>query len=577
MIRLPERRTLLPLAIAVAVLAVQTESEARGGRRGSIRHQGGGSGSYQRSYPRGGHSDVTQSRSGSSGSRSAMHYDRSGSYAGQTDRSATRDGDNIRTSSETTGRHGGSREVTRDVEMDDGRVDKVTRESELTTRDGETVERQREVERKDGYVEFEGEAKTSWGREASVEGVSGRDAYGRRWTSAEVDTKYRGDVYVGRVAGPGGARTVAVGPYGAAAVTRLPSGYRTVTYASRPYYYYGGAYYRPYYWYGNPYYWPMPPPYGVYYPYPPTGSVTIVLGTSTYQCHDHVFYEETVSGTEVAYEVVPAPVGAKVPPLPVTHATITGADLTFHYYANTFYRQIEADAASVDVGGDGETEYIVVSPPSDLKIHAELPAEFEIINHDEMSYFRLGDTFFLPFVDASENEVYIEVDSPLTRATSQATVAAPPAVGALEVASGTELVIRIADDVDAATAVAGERFSGYLDADVTSDGRIALARGSRVHGRVVATSTGADSGNSRVVLQLTEVEASTKTLTLSTGPIALDVEAARALPQVGGGTGLGAVVGEPTAAAGTVGDTVEVHAQTLLSFRLDRSLEIPLG
>ena len=52
----------------------------------------------------------------------------------------------------------------------------------------------------------------------------------------------------------------------------MPSGYRTSTYYGRPYYTYGGAYYRPYHYGGVHYYYPVPPPYYAYYSYPPPGA-----------------------------------------------------------------------------------------------------------------------------------------------------------------------------------------------------------------------------------------------------------------------------------------------------------------
>ena len=70
---------------------------------------------------------------------------------------------------------------------------------------------------------------------------------GSRSPPARVNTKYNGSYAGAAERNPyGGWNTATVGPYGGKVTTTLPSGYRTTSYYGRPYYAYGGAYYRPY-------------------------------------------------------------------------------------------------------------------------------------------------------------------------------------------------------------------------------------------------------------------------------------------------------------------------------------------
>ena len=73
-----------------------------------------------------------------------------------------------------------------------------------------------------------------------------------------VNTKYSGNYATAGARNPyGGWTTATAGPYGGKVTTTLPSGYRTTVYHGRPYYSYGGAYYRPYTHRGVHYYYPL--------------------------------------------------------------------------------------------------------------------------------------------------------------------------------------------------------------------------------------------------------------------------------------------------------------------------------
>ncbi len=217
-----------------------------------------------------------------------------------------------------------------------------------TGRYGETVDREREVEREGyGAASFEGEAKTSTGRKAEVEGVAGYGAYGRRGAVANVDTKYRGDwtVAAGR------------GPYGAA-VTRLPQGYRPYTYYGRSYYHYGYAYYRPYTYGGVPYYFVVPPPYGVVYTTVPPGADhhhhrrrDLLLCRPCLLQEDQRARGPRLRGGSSAEGSKGFRSSARA-----RHGDGLGIR-RYYYYKNTFYRQILRE---------GKPQYAVVNEPQGL-------------------------------------------------------------------------------------------------------------------------------------------------------------------------------------------------------------------
>ena len=161
------------------------------------------------------------------------------------------------------------------MDAENREIDKTTT---TTTAWGESATQSREVEGQGGYATIEGSASTSTGRAASGEAVAGRTYYGQPAVAGTVNTKYNGTYNAAAARTPyGGWNTAVAGPYGGRVTTTLPSGYRTATYYGRPYYTYGGAYYRPYTYGGIHYYYPVPPPSYSYYSYPPPGATILVI------------------------------------------------------------------------------------------------------------------------------------------------------------------------------------------------------------------------------------------------------------------------------------------------------------
>ena len=388
---------------------------------------------------------------------------------------------------------GARRSTTRDVDAENREINKTTTG---TTAWGESGTRSREVEGHGGYATIEGSGRTSTGRSASGEGVAGRTYYGQPAVAGTVNTKYNGTYSAAAARTPyGGWNTAAAGPYGGRVTTTLPSGYRTATYYGRPYYTYGGAYYRPYTYGGVHYYYPVPPPYYSYYSYPPPGATILIIAGVTYLVSQDGSYckQTTTSDGKTAYQAVPAPQGAAMATLPSTRVLVSVAGTTYYLSANAFYRRVMNGA---------QESFVVVTAPAGIVFVAALPANFEVVQLNTM-YFKAGGRYYVPYLSPDGVEMYVMVDTPPTPSSTGAVPAAPvhasapaAAVSApgtappapvaapvravvehLEAPAGTVLVVRLATEVSSATAQVGNRFQGFLDQDLAANGRMIAPRG----------------------------------------------------------------------------------------------------
>ena len=584
----------------------QQLEQARQGRAGTQSAQGASTsrqrredGTYQRDLKGGGKVETTLNTQGDTRTRNTTVTDKQGNQAqlsaqtrregdklqvqtsartrsGETRQSSAelkRDGDKVKWERDVTRSDGFSAEAKGEVKFDDGRVDKIKREVEVEGPRGEEFERKQELERKDGYWKYEGEAKTSTGREIKTEGYAGRDIYGRPYAYGLTDTKYWGDY--------GWAR----GPHGNL-VAGLPSYYVPRYYWGYPYYAYGGIYYGSYYWNNYWYYYPFYPPYTTVVVTLPVGSTAYYSGGTSYYYSNYTYYQKSYSQGEVSYKVVPAPSGAEVKELPEGHALLTLNGIEFYYFNNTFYRQATQG---------GKTVYQVVEKPSGVQSVEKLPADFEPWPIAQVTYFRSQGVAYLPYTDGKK-QFYIVVDGPAAAGLPSAAASAAGAVteGPITVPAGTSLKIRTADAIDSGANRSGDPFTGFLDSDLSVDGQIVAPQGSQVYGQLVEVSKAGNlKGKARLTLQLTDLVVQSSPAAISTGKLTLDGEKAKTLAIVGGGAGLGAVIGAiadggkgaavgaaigaasgTAVAAATPGKQVSIPAQTLLEFRLDQALTV---
>ncbi len=460
---------------------------------------------------------------------------------------------------------GASRSTTRQVDAENREIDKTTT---ATTAWGESGTRSREVEGHGGYATIEGSGRTSTGRSASGEGVAGRTYYGQPAVAGTVNTKYNG-TYSGAAARTpyGGWNTAAAGPYGGRVTTTLPSGYRTSTYYGRPYYTYGGAYYRPYTYGGVHHYYPVPPPYYSYYSYPPPGATILVIAGVKYLVSQDGSYckQTTTSDGKTAYQAVPAPQGAAMATLPATRVLVSVGGTTYYVSANAFYRRVMNGA---------QESFVVVTAPAGVVFVAALPANFEVVQLNTM-YFKAGGRYYVPYLSPDGAEMYVMVDTPPTPPTgaapaapvkapapaapaaAKAPVAAPgsaPAAPAaapvravverLEAPAGTVLVVRLATEVSSATAQVGNRFHGFLDQDLAANGRMIAPKGTKVFGVVSAVDSGSKmKGQPTLSVTLTDMQVGGRVQPIKTQPVNASGGTASGAKKLVGGAAVGATIG----------------------------------
>jgi len=516
-------------ALVVLAEAAPLPAYTRGGGRGSV--SAASRGSY--------------SKSGNTGSWQGQHA--SGS------RSVSQTGEGYNVNKQVQTQSGASKSVNKDINTQDPSVE---RSSTATNAWGQSASRERQVEGQGGYATIEGSAKTSTGREASGEAVAGRNMYGQPVVAGSVNTKYNGS-YAGAAAkNPyGGWNSATVGPYGGKVTTTLPSGYKTSTYYGRPYYSYGGAYYRPYTYGGVPYYYPVPPPYYSSYSSPPPGAVMLmVAGVAYLASQDGSYSKQTTSSQgQVVYQTVPAPEGAKLTTLPAQRVLVTVAGSTYYLYSNAFYRRV--------VSGGQET-FVVVTPPAGVVFVPSLPADFQVVQLNTM-YFAAQGGYYVPFLSTDGKELYVLVDPPpqppATAATAAPVVPGAPAPAAatpapvpvaavaesIVVPAETVLVVRLASDVSSASAKAGDRFQGFLDADLSAGGRFVAPRGARVYGVVASADPGNKTrGKPSLSVTLTDLQVGERAVPIQTRPISVEGQALHGGKKVAQAASLGSKIGE---------------------------------
>ncbi len=293
----------------------------------------------------------------------------------------------------------------------------------------------------------------------------------------------------------------------------------------------------------------------------------------------------------MAYEVIAAPSGANVTKLPTGYASLkVGAK--YYYYRNTFYRKVLQNNQWV---------FVVVEPPVGISTLAKLPSEFEPMPVAEVTYFKAGDKFYLPYLN-KDKEVYLLVDAPTAPKVDVASGQKPPTSPAplqatLTVPEGTPIQVRTAGELDSGKNKAGDNYTGYLQSDLKIGDAIVVSRGSRVYGRLVEVEkAGSMSGKGVLRLELTDVLINDQLVAISTAAYEIDGKSAGTLKQVGGSASIGALIGAiadggkgaaigaaigagagTALAAATPGKQVKIPAQTLLSFKLDRPLTVRTG
>jgi len=162
---------------------------------------------------------------------------------------------------------------------------------------------------------------------------------------------------------------------------------------------------------------------------------------------------------------------------------------------------------------------------------------------------------------------------------------------------GTTLDVRLDQGLSSKTG-SGASFTATVVTPIVIDGKTVIPRGAVAHGRVVEAHDGGHlEGVSRVGVELEAVEVDGKTYSLDTNEIRRSGKShkKRNWILIGGGTGVGALIGGIAgggkgaligtlaggaagtgAAAATGKKSVYLPAETLLRFRLDQPIAIPV-
>ncbi|MBP1634643.1 MAG: polymer-forming cytoskeletal protein, partial [Acidobacteria bacterium] len=164
------------------------------------------------------------------------------------------------------------------------------------------------------------------------------------------------------------------------------------------------------------------------------------------------------------------------------------------------------------------------------------------------------------------------------------------------VAAGTLLVVRLAADLSSETAKAGDRFQGFLDQELASDGRLVAPVGAKVYGIVsAADSAGKMKGTASLSVALTDMQVGGQVLSIKTQPLSVKGGTGKGAKKLiggaavgtaigaiaGGGQGaaigaaVGAGVGGAAAAAGDVKAAV-IPAQTPQAFTLAAPVQVEI-
>jgi len=169
----------------------------------------------------------------------------------------------------------------------------------------------------------------------------------------------------------------------------------------------------------------------------------------------------------------------------------------------------------------------------------------------------------------------------------------------ITVPAGTRILIRMVDSIDSSKQKAGFRFTASLETNLQAEDTVVAPRGSTLYGRLAqASSAGRMSGSSQLTLELTDIviNGTNYPLLTSTYEIKGKGEGSNTAKKAVGGAGLGALIGGIAgggkgagigalagAAGGTAiaaskkGEQLQIPSETLLEFRLEQPVSLPVA
>lgn len=172
----------------------------------------------------------------------------------------------------------------------------------------------------------------------------------------------------------------------------------------------------------------------------------------------------------------------------------------------------------------------------------------------------------------------------------------PPPPEVVQLPAGTEIRVRLDQDLSSKDSQAGETFPATVADDVTVNGKVVIPKGARADGTVVdAKPLGKFKGGAMLAVKIDRVKTRWGSYPVETGTIsrAEKGKGKRSATFIGGGAGLGALIGGLAGGgkgaligglagggAGTAGSAftgnkqIVLPAETLLTFKLERSVRI---
>jgi hypothetical protein len=140
----------------------------------------------------------------------------------------------------------------------------------------------------------------------------------------------------------------------------------------------------------------------------------------------------------------------------------------------------------------------------------------------------------------------------------------------LQAPAGTELVVRTVETIDSRTAGANQVFSGIVEQAVTDEsGGVIIPGRSSVQLMIRQMSSGGASGSPEMVLDVQSITIAGRRYLVSTEHMSLKSDT-----DGGKGAAFGVLVGGAGAQVLTRGRDVQVPAETLLTFRLDKPVSL---
>lgn len=175
----------------------------------------------------------------------------------------------------------------------------------------------------------------------------------------------------------------------------------------------------------------------------------------------------------------------------------------------------------------------------------------------------------------------------------------PPAPQPVSIPSGTQISVRLGDELSSETSQVGDTFHGSISSPIMVDGRTVVPTTADVEGRVVdVKSAGRFKGQSDLTIELTRLRMNGKSYALATDRWSKQGNARgkSTAAKVGGGAAVGAILGgifgggkgaAIGAAAGagagtgvsaaTKGQQVDLKPETVLTFQLQNSISVVPG